>query len=84
MTTLMTGDNFFGKGLTDRYNSSQSLSSPAYLVLYHELGGHGYYKYLAQDPQQRGRAVDYENKVRALNDLGTRPYDDIHKDPNNP
>ena len=83
VVTMMTNAKFFDGAGTDKYNSSQNLSSPDYLVMFHEMG-HEYYRYVAKDPQQGGRAIEYENKVRTLNDLGTRDYDTpYHAEPIN-
>jgi hypothetical protein len=59
------------------------IENTIWLTLYHELGGHGYYKYEANEAQkkQSGHAVDYENIIRNLNNLPKRSYDDAHPDP---
>ncbi|MBK6483379.1 MAG: hypothetical protein IPG01_09665 [Chitinophagaceae bacterium] len=61
---------------------------PAYVVLYHELGGHAYYNFTEKMILDRsllitakGLTIDYENKVRNLNKLGLRKYDNTHPDP---
>jgi RHS repeat-associated protein len=54
-------------------------SSPTWLSIYHEVGGHGYFKYVEGD--NRGcRAIDYENQIRSLNGMPLRGYDDAHPD----
>ncbi len=58
-----------------------TLDSPAWLVMYHEWGGHGFLKYVKNDPNQLGHTVDYENKVRSLNNMGERDYDEQHIKP---
>ncbi len=54
-------------------------SSPAWMSVYHELGGHGFNKYVNGD--LRGcKAIDYENQIRSLNGMPMRGYDDAHPD----
>ncbi len=59
------------------------IENSIWLTIYHEVGGHGFYKYETKpsDQQQSGHTVDYENIIRNLNNLPLRSYDDAHKDP---
>jgi RHS repeat-associated protein len=54
-------------------------SSPTWLSIYHELGGHAYYKYVEGDGRAC-KAIDYENQIRSLNGMELRGYDDAHPD----
>ncbi|HOZ67808.1 MAG TPA: RHS repeat-associated core domain-containing protein [Chitinophagaceae bacterium] len=60
---------------------TKPLDSPAWLVMMHEWGGHGYLKYVKNDPNQLGNTIGYENKVRSLHEMGKRDYDDVHIKP---
>ena len=60
-------------------NGKSIPSSPTWLSIYHEVGGHGYLKYVEGD--NRGcRTIDYENQIRSLNGMPLRGYDDAHPD----
>lgn len=78
VTIYMDGFGLFGSDRpTDK--SGNHVEMPSWLTLYHELGGHGFYKYVNQDPKQAGKAIDYENAVRNLHkNMGTRDYDTEH------
>jgi RHS repeat-associated protein len=58
-----------------------AIANANWLTMYHEVGGHGYLRFEAHDPQQRGHTVDYENIIRNLNNMPLRAYDDAHKKP---
>ena len=51
--------------------------NPNFIVFFHEVGGHDFYKYVTSpaDTQQAGHTIDYENRVRALNNFDQRAYD---------
>jgi hypothetical protein len=69
-------------GLLDKRGND--LPNPVWLVIGHELGGHGYYEYVENESYilEGGHAVDYENDIRRLHGLmGQRPYDTNHHDP---
>ena len=51
---------------------------PSFLIPFHELGGHGYYRYMLKNPDQGTLTIDYENKVRSLHGLKKRKVDDGH------
>ena len=54
-------------------------SSPTWLSIYHEVGGHAALKYVEGD--NRGcRVIDYENQIRSLNGMPLRGYDSAHPD----
>ena len=60
-------------------NGKSIPSSPTWLSIYHEVGGHGYYKYVEGD--NRGcKAIDYENEIRSFNGMQPRGYDEAHPD----
>lgn len=75
---MFFNDPSFGIKSTD---SQKSLDSPAWMVMKHEWGGHGFLKYVQNDPNQLGHTIDYENKVGALNNMGQRDYDEQHIKP---
>ncbi len=59
--------------------------STDYLVLMHELGGHGFIKYVKNDPENNGwQTIDYENITRALKNLSVSDYDRSHEMPRDP
>ena len=58
-------------------------SNPTWLVLFHELGGHGYLKYDQNDLNQAGHTVDYENRIRYFHGMELRGYDGAHPEPKN-
>jgi RHS repeat-associated protein len=61
----------------------KDIENPIWLVMFHEVGGHGYYKFETNptDLKQDGHTVDYENIIRNLNNLPLRAYDDVHRNP---
>jgi hypothetical protein len=62
-------------------NGEGDESNPPPTVLYHEVGGHAANIYINGD-NRPGKAIDEENKVRALMNLPPRGYDESHPDPN--
>jgi RHS repeat-associated protein len=56
-------------------------SAPSWLTMFHEVGGHGYYRYYMNDPDQAGKATDYENKIRSFHGMELRGYDRMHPQP---
>jgi RHS repeat-associated protein len=61
--------------------SGQKISSPNYVIQFHEIG-HGYYKYVVGVPWQGCKAIDAENDVRSNTGLQLRDYDQpTKKDP---
>ena len=75
--TANFNDPKFGVKSTD---PAKPIDSPTWLVMFHEWGGHAWLN-LAQNIQQPGRAVDYENKIRSLHNMGERDYDEQHIKP---
>jgi hypothetical protein len=73
-------------GLCDK--NGNDLPNPVWLVIGHELGGHGYYGYIEKESHrlEAGHAVDYENAIRRLHGgvNEQRPYDKNHRDPSDP
>jgi hypothetical protein len=61
---------------------SLNIYNPNFMVFFHEVGGHDFYKYASSpsDSQQGGHTIDYENHVRNLNGMDLRAYDN----PNHP
>ena len=59
--------------------SNDPISSPNWLSLYHELGGHAYLRYILQDPKQAAHTIEYENLIRSLKGMPLRAYDDEHQ-----
>jgi RHS repeat-associated protein len=67
-------------GAMDR--AGDALPQLPWLTMFHEVGGHGYYKYNQNDPHQGGRTIDYENIIRALHGMVPRAYDNFsHREP---
>jgi RHS repeat-associated protein len=56
-------------------------ATPSWLTVFHEVGGHGNLRYVLKDPDQRGRTIDYENKLRSLHGMELRGYDGQHPKP---
>jgi RHS repeat-associated protein len=54
---------------------------PKYIIPFHEIGGHSYYKYTLSDPAQNFLTIKYENVVRAIHGLSPRTIDVGHKGP---
>jgi RHS repeat-associated protein len=62
--------------------SGKTLSStPTWLTVFHEVGGHGYFRYYMNDPNQAGKTVDYENMIRGFHQMELRAYDEKHPQP---
>lgn len=60
--------------------TNKYLEMPNWLAFFHELGGHGFYKYVKGYTNQGGMTIDYENKIRHhVGMVGTRDYDEVHK-----
>jgi hypothetical protein len=62
------------------------IENPIWLVMFHELGGHGYYKFERPGGNQPGSSqagltLDCENILRNLSHLPIRAYDAAHRDP---
>jgi len=85
ITHFVNQEYFDNNSSTDAPKGSDGngIPNPIWIVMYHELGGHGFYHYETKpaDLQQSGHAVDYENLIRNLNNLPLRAYDDVHKNP---
>jgi len=78
----------FRRRCGERKEAGKDIVSNVWTTLYHELGGHGYLQHVSTDAMKkieecrcRGIIVDYENKVRNLNGLAERAYDDFHSSP---
>lgn len=83
--THFINQEYFDKNSTNDApfgEDGNKIENPIWLVIYHELGGHGYLNYEIHDKQQSGKTVDYENIIRNLTNLPKRAYDDVHKNPN--
>jgi RHS repeat-associated protein len=59
-----------------------NLKNPSFIIAWHETVGHPFYRDIMQDPKQRGRAVEFENVIRKLNNLPLRGFDEVHPNPN--
>ncbi|MBI2968380.1 MAG: hypothetical protein HYY40_11295 [Bacteroidetes bacterium] len=56
-------------------------SYPSYIVPFHEIGGHGYYRYILKKVDQGELTIEYENKVRRLHHIIERKPDPYHTIP---
>lgn len=85
ITHFINQEYFDNNSSTDAPKGSDgnAISNPIWIVMYHEVGGHGYLHFETKptDLQQGGHTVDYENIIRNLNGLPLRAYDDVHKNP---
>jgi RHS repeat-associated protein len=67
---------FYWAGVKD-VNGKQMEPSPMWLTIYHEMG-HGYFDTTVHDPQQGGKTLEFENKLRSLKGLVLRATDEKH------
>ncbi len=58
-------------------------SAPVWLTMFHEAGGHGYYRYVQGQGQGQSstNTISYENIIRVYNGMEQRAYDSMHPKP---
>jgi RHS repeat-associated protein len=87
--THFVNQSYFDRNSTNNApvgSDGKPIENPIWVVMFHELGGHGYYRYEVPGgsqtgTNQAGKTVDYENIIRNLNHLQIRSYDAAHMDP---